>query len=606
MCGISGIINKNNRPVSFGEIKAINDKIIHRGPDAEGFYFGDFFALGNRRLSVIDLTSNANQPMSYRDRYTITYNGEIYNYIEIRNELQLLGYKFLSESDTEVILASFDYFGFDCVKKFNGMWSFALYDKTREIIFCSRDRFGVKPFYYTNLNERFVFGSEIKQIINYLADRKVNLPVLINYLVAGIEDHTQETFFQNIIKLEQAHNLIYDLKNHKYTISKYYEIRIDQEISKLDEKDSVKLYRNILDDSIRLRLRSDVKVGTCLSGGLDSSSVATIASSFYRLNSINKFTAITAKTINKAIDESHFAGMVALNADLQWHTTEPDTQDFIDNLDKIISVQEEPFGSPSVFMQYSVFEKAKELGCIVMLDGQGGDETLLGYERYYPSYLISLGLRDGIVNFFSSTQKSRLSKKELLLYCFYFIYPFIRLKRLRMKFSFIKNEFFNLIDRHCINESSRSYHDIVQLQILELMSLQLPHLLKYEDRNSMHHSIESRLPFIDYRVVETALSINNRYKIKDGWTKYLLRKVIEDIVPEEITWRKNKIGFNAPEKEWLFEINALMIDHISNSNLLGLISKEGHINKTFNKMDLRTQWRLFNVAKWEEIFNVGI
>jgi len=606
MCGISGLISKKNESILRFEIEEMNHLITHRGPDGEGFYFGKNFAFGHRRLSIIDLSEKGHQPMTYLNKYTIIYNGEIYNYLELRHDLKELGYRFDSDSDTEVILAAYDHYGINCVNKFNGMWSFALYDKDKDLIFCSRDRFGVKPFYYTETDDKFILGSEIKQLVKYQIRRQVNIPVLIDYLVAGMDDHTNETFFQNIFKLEQSHNLVYNLKNHTYSISKYYEIGIDQEVSKLNETDSVRLYKNILFDSIKLRLRSDVKVGTCLSGGLDSSSVATIASSFYRSNSPNKFTAITAKSLESATDESHFAQVVAKNADLNWYTTIPNAMDFYENLEKIISVQEEPFGSPSVFMQYKVFEKAKEHGCIVMLDGQGGDETLLGYERYYPAYLLSLGLLNGFCNFFASANNSRLSKKELFQYFFYFTNPTIRLKRLRMKFSFINKEYYDLMHRYCIVESSKSYNDIVLLQKFELTKLQLPHLLKYEDRNSMHHSIESRLPFIDYRLVETAISINNSYKIKDGWTKYILRKAIEEIVPLEIAWRKSKLGFNAPEKIWISDIAELMKLHITNSEIIGKISAKGDVIKHFDKLSLRVKWRLFNIAKWEEIFNVRI
>jgi asparagine synthase (glutamine-hydrolysing) len=605
MCGISGIINRDNSGVSSGEIKAINDLIIHRGPDAEGFYFGENFAFGNRRLSVIDLTDKGHQPMTYKERYTITYNGEIYNYIEIRSDLQKSGYIFNSESDTEVILAAFDYYGFDCVKKFNGMWAFALYDSVRKIIFCSRDRFGVKPFYYVELQDKFVFGSEIKQLLCYQAKRTVNLPILIDYLVAGIEDHKNETFFNDVNKLEQSHSLVYSLNDHTFSVFKYYDISIDAGISQLDEEESVNLYKDIFYDSVKLRLRSDVKVGTCLSGGLDSSSVASVASSFYNNNS-ESFTAITAKSTDPSFDETSFAEIIARRSGLDWHITEPSSFDFRNNIDKIITIQEEPFGSPSIFMQYKVFEKARALGCVVMLDGQGGDETLLGYERYYPAYLLSLGKRDRFKSFFSSSKNSRLSYRELFLYYFYFVYPSVRMEFLRRKFTFIYKDYFNLINKDIIRESSKNYNDLAMLQRFELLKMQLPHLLKYEDRNSMHHSVESRLPFIDYRLVETALSINSRYKIKDGWTKYLLRKAIDGIVPEEIAWRKNKIGFNAPEKIWLSDINELMLKQIAQSEVLGIISKKDNILKNFGKMDVRTQWRLFNVAKWEEIFNVAI
>jgi asparagine synthase (glutamine-hydrolysing) len=257
-------------------------------------------------------------------------------------------------------------------------------------------------------------------------------------------------------------------------------------------------------------------------------------------------------------------------------------------------------------MQYKVFEKAKSLGSIVMLDGQGGDETLLGYERYYPAYFLSMGLSDRMSNFFNSSKNSGLSKMDLLLYSFYFTSPSVRLAILRNRFSFIQKGYFNFINYRNIEESSDSYKDIIQLQKLELMKLQLPHLLKYEDRNSMFHSIEARLPFIDYRLVETALSIKNQFKIKDGWTKYILRKSVEDILPDDIAWRRNKIGFNAPEKTWVNSINDQIKNSLVRSEILSRITKKDEVIKKYGKMDLRTRWSLFNIAKWEEVFNVRI
>ena len=605
MCGICGIIDRNNNPVQKTEIQKINDLIIHRGPDGEGFYFGKNFAFGHRRLSVIDLSEKGKQPMNYLNKYIITYNGEIYNYLELKQELKDIGYTFDSESDTEVILASYDYYGTDCVKKFNGMWSFAIFDKEREIIFCSRDRFGVKPFYYTEIGDKFIFGSEIKIPLSFYPKKVANVPLLIDYLVTGMDDHTNETFYKHIFKLEQSHNLVYNLKEHSYFIKRYYDIEFNEGISNLSESESINLYKVLLYDSVKLRLRSDVKVGTCLSGGLDSSSVSTIASSFYNSEGDKRFMAITAKSQEIATDESYFAEIVSRNANLDWHTIMPSVKDFYENLEKIITVQEEPFGSPSVFMQYKVFEKAKELGCIVMLDGQGGDETLLGYERYYPAYLFSLGFFKGISSFFDSSQNSRLSWKELISYLFYFTNPQLRLNRLKKRFSFIIDSYFELLNSDCLIENAKSYHNIVKLQKLELLKMQLPHLLKYEDRNSMHHSIETRLPFIDYRLVEAAVSINNNFKIKDGWTKFILRKTMEDKIPSEITWRKNKLGFNAPEKTWLSEISELMLKQISASVILNEISDMRYILKNFRTMSLRIQWRLYNIAKWEELFNVS-
>ncbi len=606
MCGISGIINKTNTPVPQSEIEEMNRLIIHRGPDSGSCFYGKNFAFGNRRLKIIDLSDSANQPMTYLNKYTITYNGEIYNYIELKEELRKIGYSFSTASDTEVILAAYDHYGIDCVTKFNGMWAFALYDKDRNIILCSRDRFGIKPFYYSELPDKFVFGSEIKQLLKYQHSKKANMPVLIDYLVVGNEDHTNDTFFLNINKLEQAHYMIYDLYTHSYIINRYYNINIDPAIANLNERDSVNLYRTILLDSIKLRLRSDVKVGTCLSGGLDSSSVASLASRIINENYQTNFVAITAISAEKKTDESDYAKKVVQHSGLEWHTILPQKNDFADNIDRIIALQEEPFVSPAVFMQYKVFEKAKNTKCVVMLDGQGGDETLLGYERYYVSYLLSHGLGYKIRNFFLSVKNSRLLYKELFSYYFYFVYPSIRLRYLKQKYSFITKDYFNLVNKTVLNEISESFHDLKALQQLEISRLQLPHLLKYEDKNSMYHSIESRLPFIDYRLVETALSINNDFKIKDGWTKYLLRKSTEEFLPPEITWRKNKLGFNAPEKTWITSISPMIKESLNKSEILNKITGKKDMLRTIDPSDLRMIWRLFNIAKWEETFNVRI
>jgi len=520
MCGIIGIINKNNTKVNYSEIKKINDLISHRGPDDEGFYFGDSFAFGHRRLSILDLSSDGHQPMNYLDRYTITYNGEIYNYIEIREELLKDGYKFVSDTDTEVILASYDKWGEECVDRFNGMWAFAIYDRDNEIIFCSRDRFGIKPFYYTEVDEKFIFGSEIKQLLEFQEENSYNEEILIDFIVTGIIEHTNSTFFKNIYKLEQSHNLTYHLKENRYQINKYYSINFQENSLGLEE--SIENYRVELEIAIDFRLRSDVKVGTCLSGGLDSSSVSAIASKKYRENSNNKFVAIHAKSTEKSSDESYFAHIVAKSSELDLNIVEPTAQSFKDIIDEVVYTQEEPFGSPSIFMQYFVMKKAKELGCSVMLDGQGGDETLLGYEKYYPSVYIDVYKRSGF------------------------------LKALK----------------------------------------------------AMRHSVEARLPFIDYLTLESALNIPNEYKIKDGWTKYIIRRVIDNLLPKEVVWRKNKLGFNAPENTWLSEIESKMLKEIENSKILDKIAFKEKLLNNFKNLDNRLKWRLYNTAVWERVYSV--
>ncbi len=600
MCGICGIINNNDKVVDKEKLKIINDLISHRGPDDEGFYYNRNFAFGHRRLSILDLSSDGHQPMHYLDRYTITYNGEVYNYLEIKEELLSYGYKFSSHTDTEVILASYDRWGEECVDRFNGMWAFAIYDRERNSIFCSRDRFGIKPFYYTQVDDKFIFGSEIKQLLEFYSKRYVNKNILMDYLIIGYEDHTNETFFENIYKLEQSHNLIYDLSTNTYEIKKYYSLDINT--VKQSEDKSIQLYEQKLKDSIRLRLRSDVKVGTCLSGGLDSSSIASIASEIYSKKSNNKFMAIHAKSTQKSNDESIYAQDVAKYCNLDLKIIEPTKKDFLDNIDEVIYTQEEPFGGPSIFMQYFVMKKAKEENCKVMLDGQGGDETLLGYERYYPAYLLDLNFIDSINGFFSASKNSKLSMGQLIQYFVYFTISSIRIKRLKSKNNYFKKEFLDNINKHIIEKNSKSYLNIFELQKEEIFYTQMPHLLKYEDKNSMRNSIETRLPFIDFKVLETALNIDNKLKIKDGWTKYILRKIVDGMLPKNIVWRKNKFGFEAPTKSWLEELNHTMENTILKSKILNEITN----TIILNKLDNHQKWKLFNIAKWEEIYNVKI
>lgn len=605
MCGICGIVNRDGSPVGGHEIKSMCDLVAHRGPDAEGHFLKDNFALGHRRLKIIDLSDAANQPFHYEGRYTITYNGEVYNYVEIKDELTKEGYLFTTQSDTEVILAAYDKWGFNCVEKFNGMWSFAIYDEARGIIFCSRDRFGVKPFYYSVVKDKFVFASEIKPLLQFQANRTVNMTILLDYLISGYEDHVSDTFFQNIQRLDPGHNLIYDLTSGEFRTHRHYRLKINSDMKALPFSEALPLFRSALYDAVKLRLRSDVRVGTCLSGGTDSSAVASIAASMYRPEDGIGFSAITAKSSEQETDETPYAKMVVERAGMEWHLLEPGISDFMNNIDEVICSQEEPFGSPSLFMQERVFEKAKTLGCTVMLDGQGGDETLLGYERYYPAYILSLSKTNRFMGFIHSARNSRLSKKNLALYMLYFTKPRVRLLALRYRYKFIRKEYFDLLDRKHLVESALAYTDIDKLQLLEIERLQLPHLLRYEDRNSMKHGVESRLPFLDYRLVEMSLSLNNNHKISGGWTKYILRKATEDILPSAVVWRKNKMGFNAPENIWMAAIENKIADGISASAILKRIANIESLLRNLPTMNLRTKWKLFNIAKWEELYNVA-
>lgn len=375
MCGISGIINKTGVPVNGDRIRRITNIVAHRGPDDEGFYFGDSLALGHRRLAIIDLNVRGRQPMCFRDRYWITYNGEVYNYLEIRLELEKRGVTFRTTTDTEVILAAYAEWGAACLSRFNGMWAFAIYDSEEDIVFIARDRFGVKPLYYSEESDEFVFGSEIKQLLALQSRVRANQHVVIESLLTYFDGHTDETFFSGVKVLPQAHFLVYRIGTHSYTIHRYYDLHVCERIGALSLDDAIETFRNLFEHSIQLRLRSDVIVGTCLSGGLDSSATSAIAAQSYRSASGQHFSGIHAKSIERRSDESAFATMLAQHIGLDLRIVEPTIKDFTSTIDEVVYTQEEPFGSPSIFMGWHVFQEAKAKNCKVMLNGQGGGGT---------------------------------------------------------------------------------------------------------------------------------------------------------------------------------------------------------------------------------------
>lgn len=600
MCGISGIINLNKNPASETEISRMNEVIHHRGPDASQIYLYKNLGIGHRRLSIIDLSIDGNQPMHYKEKYTIIFNGEIYNYIEIKNELIKNEYTFETNSDTEVILCAYDYWGEDCVSRFNGMWSFSILDKEKNVLFISRDRFGVKPFYYARYNSQFIFGSEIKQILEITNFRKVNYTILLDYLVWGFIDHTNNTFFEGISKLAPSHNLVYDLNTNDYQIKKYFDIEKTNYSGYKDDQ-VLSLFKDTLYDAVSLRLRSDVKVGTCLSGGLDSSSIAAIASSLNSQRNVNPFFAIHAMSTEKSTDESEFAIQVQEHCSLDLAIVKPSLDDFIRNIDEVIYTQEEPFGGLSIYMQYFVMQESRKKNCVVLLDGQGGDECLLGYERYYPAIFLEQRNLNGIREFIKGIRNSKISLIKMLGFTFYF--PIFQLRKclLIKKANFIKSKYIAEADESHLKMNSVNYFNLFNLQKQEIYSTQLPALLRYEDKNSMRHSIEARLPFLDYRMLQLSLSISFWHKIKNGWTKFILRQTVDSLLPKSIVWRKNKKGFEAPTNEWMKYIEKDLRKEILASNLLKEILNE---NLNIEKLDNNQKWRLYNVAKWEKIYKL--
>ena len=598
MCGITAIVTKEVDFDLISKISEMNELIIHRGPDAHGSLVYKNVGLGHRRLAIIDLSSQGVQPMCWSEEYVIVYNGEVYNYLELKEELQLLGYTFQTLTDTEVVLVAYKHWGGECTKRFNGMWAFVILDKKTGKLFCSRDHFGIKPFYYA-ANERGVFiSSEIKPLLQFLPGVRANKKAVLNYLVLDICDEGEQTFFEGVNRLLPATNLWVDIETCNIEFQGYYILgEMSSSYRKLKGNEPFKAVNEIFESSVKLRLRSDVKVGTCLSGGLDSSLIAALASIEHKKSSSVPFMAYTARSTDSSNDESGYAKQVVEKFGLDWIVSEPTSEVFLGLLDEVIKIQEEPFRSPSIFMQYKIMNESKKAGCTVLLDGQGGDEVFLGYERYYVPYLKSLSIFKRFSEFFKIVNHSKLTPVKLLALYFYMSNKWFRKRVLSSRVDFIKEEYKAQVSWEYLKELANT--NITKLQISEINKFNLPALLRYEDKNSMHFSIETRLPFLDYRLVECSLALKNKYKINKGWTKLAIRKVADGLLPDSITWRKNKYGFEPPINDWLSN-KQLFIDEIQKSTLLKEIM---NTNYTSVK-DVNILWRMYNLAKWESVFGV--
>ena len=561
MCGIAGIIQSG--PASHSsDLQKMVSALAHRGPAEEHVWQAEdqTALLGHRRLCVIDLSPAAAQPMHYRDRYTIVHNGEIYNYIELREELKGKGYTFSTQSDTEVILAAYDHWEDECPEHFDGMFSFAIWDEKEKELFAARDRFGEKPFFYYQADDQFFFASEMKALWAAGIPRTPNLKMLFNYITIGYLTNPlrlEETFFENIFKLPAASRLYYTPSTKQLCIDKYWDIDIDIQDKKINDQEAVEKFETLFQTSVNRRLRSDVSLGCSLSGGLDSSSIAATISQLKERN--GALSSFTASFPGFEKDELSFSRRVASKLDLRQETVLVTAEDLIADWEKFSYQQEEPVGAAGVYAQYKVFELVKNKGVTVLLDGQGADEILAGYHKYYKWYWQEL-----------FQQRKLMASHEI---------PAARAIGVNEKFGF-RNVVASLLPelasvvlerRYLVNAlSHQSLHrDFVRFQSKEAYYSNPPYpglngrlyfstflhgleeLLRYADRNSMAHGREVRLPFLSHELVEFIFSLPPHYKIRNGWTKWLLRTSMDKKLPDEITWRRDKTGFEAPQHTWM-------------------------------------------------------
>ena len=549
MCGIVGIVSYKQQSIEEQRLQQMMHVRKHRGPDDEGVFVKDHVGLGHVRLSILDLSMAGHQPMQDETgRYTIVLNGEIYNFIELRSQLEKLGLEFVSNSDTEVLLKGYMYYGRGVLEKLNGMFAFAVYDAERKELFAARDRFGVKPFYYYQSDDEFVFASEIPSILAvYGKKNQANEAVVFDYLAFNRTDQTEDTFFEGIKKLQHGHYMV--IKENALAVSCWYDLRERVQGKRLqsDEKE----FRELLEDAIRVRLRSDVPVGVCLSGGLDSSSIVSIVSEKLGHPEVNTFSSVYES--KHRADESEYINLYKDRLK-NMHFTFPTSQTLLEDMESFIGCHAEPVPSTGPYAQYCTMRLASQ-HVTVTLDGQGADEELGGYHYFYGLYYKSLLKQLKLITLIKEITKYitiHHSLYALQTFAYFLLPKKIRVKARVNERGYLSHEF---AERHSESVIADTLYGSKSMQdaLINHFEYKLEHLLKWDDRNSMMFSIESRTPFLDYRLVEYLLKTEDSAKIKDGYTKSILRRSMKGLLPEKIRLRRDKVGFATPEDVWFSE-----------------------------------------------------
>lgn len=587
MCGIAGIINFNKNAVRESDVRTMMATMKHRGPDDDGVFLKDSIGFGFVRLSIIDLSPAGHQPfLSDNERHIMVFNGEIFNYIELREDLENLGYVFKTQTDTEVLLKGYIHWGESILDKLNGMWALAIYDKIENTIFFARDRYGIKPFYYSLQNGSLFFASEIPSILKVIPNRPTaNYDIIYDFLVYNKTEHSENTFFSEIKKMMHGHYLKINLNDNNGSTSiiptKWYDIkeRIEKTLPFKDPSE----YKEALISAIKLRLRSDVPVGVSFSGGLDSSAITSIVIDDLNKNDLNTFSAVYGDSF--AGDESFFINLYKDKSGERHYIT-PSGKTLLDDLDEFIDCHSEPVPTTSPYAQYKVMELASK-NVVVTLDGQGADEQLGGYHYFFGFYFKDL-LKKKQYQKLNREMYSylRIHKSLFGLKTFiFFLLPHNRRERLKIKDTgYLLPEFARAYSGNSSIGDNLYGSESLQEAMLNHFEYKLEHLLKWEDSNSMHFSLEARVPFLDYRLVEKTLASRSTDIIKNGMTKYLLRESMRGTVPEEIRLRVDKTGYSTPQDDWFRSEDWV-------EKITEIINSESFISR-----------KIFNVKKVQEIF----
>lgn len=606
MCGISGIVSlKGNLPGLTEAAQRMNSVLRHRGPDGEGFLLvkangeataafsndtpqeirashllhtphthiaetGDDYraVLSHRRLAIIDLSPAGHQPICSDDQSVwITYNGEVYNYPELRHELENAGFHFKTHTDSEVLLAAYRHWGTDCLHHFNGMWAFVIWDKKKNLLFGSRDRFGVKPFYYFNDQKVFAFASEQKALLkNPFVRTSLNPVAVADYFVAGEIEYREESFFKNIIELFPGCAFELQLSNGNFRQWEWYRLPLEEEPAQFSDQlyhEYVSETRELFLESVRLRLRSDVPVGSCLSGGVDSSAIAGaighLVAQKEQVNIGDHLKLFTAVFDDPSIDERKWAKEMVTRTGAEWLTVSPQPGELMEDLEQLIYCQDVPIWSTSTYAQYRVMQLVKENNIRVVLDGQGGDELFAGYLPYYVPFWRELSRKGEHARMkaemaaFGPDAKSYRRREYLKQYTV----PSLPVKA---QLFIEKNYFPDLayLDRGLLKTYAENYpgytpvHSLNDALRKEFVNTRLKGYLKCEDRCSMWHSVESRTPFSeDHRLIEAVFRMPGVMKIRNGVSKYILREAAAPFIPDSIRTRRDKLGYATPNNQWI-------------------------------------------------------
>ena len=589
MCGIAGIVappGSMNESAAF--VRTAAALLQHRGPDGEGHWsapLSDATVLfSHRRLAIIDLSNEASQPMTARE-LTALLNGEIYNYIELRRELETKGYQFRTKSDTEVLLTAYEHWGADCLQHFSGMFAFAIADLRTQELFLARDPFGIKPLYYVSTASSFAFASEAAPLLSILSRRQINKRRLEEYLRLGTADAGSDTFFDGISQLPQAHFIRLSLRTWPLQVPKatrYWRLSTPLE-NNVSVDDAAEKFRDLFLDSVRLHLRSDVPIGVAVSGGIDSSSI--LAGVRQVLGKDANILAFCYEASEKAISDGPWARMAIEAAHAEAHFFQIRAGEIQDDLRRVVEIQGEPFVNPAVYAQFRLFRECSAIGIKVLLEGQGADEMLGGYPYFLPPRVASL-LQEGRV-----LQALRLARKRPI-------------HVVRQAISAL---------RTAGRDPQESPFRAALRRAIETTTL--PSYLRWGDRNAMAWSVENRVPFLNTRLAEFLHSLPEEALISaDGTTKFTLRRAMKGLVPEPIRNRRDKVGFGTPYVLWLKQMRPELARLLATSydgpaeqtiRRIALSAKPFLQGSPLSPSLARRFWGLLTLLMWMDVFQLS-